>query len=217
MAFRFGEFLVDAASRQILRNGEPVALSPKAFELLNMLLTENPRAVPKAELIERLWAGSAVSEENLKTRILEIRKALGEKGRHSKWIRTAHGFGYACVGTVYEQSAEVDRYKPAQLYWLQHSSRGFAVTPGETLVGRDPRCGVWIDDSSVSRRHARLFVSDSGVILEDLGSKNGTSVGVTPVRAAIELLDGDRITFGSVNLVFRSKGLVDSTESAPVG
>ncbi|HEY8164616.1 MAG TPA: FHA domain-containing protein [Gemmatimonadaceae bacterium] len=209
MKVQFGEFVFDGETCQVLRNSTTVALSPKSFQLLEMLIEERPRVVSKKILIERLWPATAVAEENLKARIREIRRALGDDAR--EWIRTARGFGYAFQAATSETRA----LPPERIYWLQRGSHGFAVTPGETYVGRDPRCGVWLDDASVSRKHARIIISSNGVTLEDLGSKNGTAIGTKAISGAAELCDGDRIRIGSVRLTFRSSSLNESTESVP--
>ena len=83
------------------------------------------------------------------------------------------------------------------------SSRQIPLVSGDNIVGRDPAAGVWLDAPSVSRRHACIRVAGDRVTLEDLGSKNGTRAGDTPVTAAVPLADGDRLRFGSVGLSAR--------------
>ncbi|HEV8660393.1 MAG TPA: FHA domain-containing protein [Thermoanaerobaculia bacterium] len=215
MRLQFGDFTFDGGGCQVLKNGDAVALSPKAFQLLALLLEERGHVISKKELLERLWPDTVVAEENLKARIREIRTALGDSGREGKWIRTARGFGYAFQGEVWDEDISRRTAAPQQMYWLHYGERGFAVGRGETYVGRDPRCGIWIDDASVSRRHARIVVSSERVTLEDLGSKNGTAVGTISILGTTELFDGDRIRIGSVKLTFRSAGVDQSTESSP--
>jgi pSer/pThr/pTyr-binding forkhead associated (FHA) protein len=72
---------------------------------------------------------------------------------------------------------------------------------------------VWIDSADVSRQHARILVEPSGVRLEDLGSKNGTTVGDDPVTGPVALRDGDRIVVGGVVIVFRGSGIGASTRT----
>jgi predicted component of type VI protein secretion system len=73
---------------------------------------------------------------------------------------------------------------------------------GDTLVGRSEECDITIFDPSVSRRHARIRVADGRVVLEDLGSRNGCRVNGVFVRGSVGLTDGDRIRFGTQELVF---------------
>ncbi|MDQ6802758.1 MAG: FHA domain-containing protein, partial [Acidobacteriota bacterium] len=71
------------------------------------------------------------------------------------------------------------------------------------VLGRDQSAVAWIDDPSISRRHAVVHVSGSDVTLEDLGSTNGTFIGGSRVSQPQPLHDGDAITFGRVQMIFR--------------
>jgi sigma-B regulation protein RsbU (phosphoserine phosphatase) len=84
------------------------------------------------------------------------------------------------------------------LYPLQRASRFVIIRDGESLVvGRESRCSLVIEDPRVSKRHAEIVWSDPGWTLEDLGSKNGTTVNGAPA-ARVELRDGDAISFGGL-------------------
>jgi putative peptide zinc metalloprotease protein len=89
-----------------------------------------------------------------------------------------------------------------------------ALEPGETVIGRDPGAGLFIDDPSVSRRHARIVVTSESATLEDLGSKNGTQLGDRRIEGPVPLDDGARIRIGTVALTFRMFTLPDSTQTA---
>jgi DNA-binding winged helix-turn-helix (wHTH) protein len=93
MALQFGEFVADPEQRQLLRKGQPVHLSPKALQLLLILLEAAPRALSKRELQEQIWPDTFVSEASLANLISELRRAIG--GPDDTFIRTVHGFGYA--------------------------------------------------------------------------------------------------------------------------
>jgi eukaryotic-like serine/threonine-protein kinase len=95
---RFGPFTLDLESRQLTSAGREIHLEPKAFELLSALVIERPKALSKADLQERLWPGTFVAEANLSNLVAEIRAALGDPARAPKFVRTAHGFGYAFCG-----------------------------------------------------------------------------------------------------------------------
>jgi pSer/pThr/pTyr-binding forkhead associated (FHA) protein len=79
-----------------------------------------------------------------------------------------------------------------------------ALAQGENVIGRDPSVEVCLDEAAVSRRHARLTVDGSEAWLEDLDSKNGTTIGATPVLATTRLRDGDRLAFGGIAALYRS-------------
>ncbi len=88
--------------------------------------------------------------------------------------------------------------------WIVVDGRRVPLKEGENTIGRDPLSTVWIDFASVSRRHARIVIDDARALLEDVGSKNGTTVGTERLVGARELRDGDRLAFGSVDAVFFS-------------
>src|SRR5688500_13859545 len=93
--FRFGEFLFDSGSRLLLRSGVERHLSPKARQLLQLLLLARPRALSREDLYDALWPSTFVCETNLASIVNEVRRALGDDARSSHYIRTVHGFGYA--------------------------------------------------------------------------------------------------------------------------
>ena len=102
MKLRLGEITFDPGARQILRGATEVHLSPKAFELLKILVEDRPRAIAKHELHARLWPATFVSDVNLAALIAEIRTALGDDARKPRFVRTAFRFGYAFCGAAAE-------------------------------------------------------------------------------------------------------------------
>ena len=73
-----------------------------------------------------------------------------------------------------------------------------------TTIGRSPDCGIFLDDVTVSRRHAVLLRRDSGFFIEDQGSLNGTFVNRKRVESA-QLEDGDELQIGKYRLTFLSR------------
>jgi DNA-binding winged helix-turn-helix (wHTH) protein len=204
---RFGQFTVDTDTRQLLRDGSELHLSPKAFDLLWALVEHRPRVVEKTELQARIWPDTYVVDANLNVLIGEIRRALEDSARQPRYIRTVHGVGYAFCGTPADVRDEPGP-APARLTacWVVAKDRTFRLAEGENIVGRDPECEVWLDSDSVSRRHARIVVdsAERRVSLDDLVSKNGTDLRGSPVRERVELSDGDEIVFGAVRVKLRS-------------
>src|SRR5687767_8563539 len=78
VTFHFGEFLFDCGSRQLLRAGVELHLSPKAQQLLHLLLAVRPRALSREELYDALWPSTFVCETNLANVVNEIRRTLGD-------------------------------------------------------------------------------------------------------------------------------------------
>lgn len=110
---------------------------------------------------------------------------------------------------------------------LIYGDKHIPLESGEYVIGRAPGSDVLIDDSLVSRRHARLLVNDTTALLEDLQSENGVFVNERRIRRSVRLVDGDRILIGAREIVFvvgqgdpdgaRSSGTIEiaSPSSAP--
>jgi DNA-binding winged helix-turn-helix (wHTH) protein len=207
----FGELVLDGSQRQLLRDNEIVHLSPKAFELLSLLVDRAPAAVSKEEIVQIVWPRVHVSDASLTNTVAEIRAATGDKARQPKFLRTVHGFGYAFCGELSHEAGPIAE----PLWWLLVAGRRYALAPGENLVGREPTATVLIDHSSVSRRHARLSVKGTDVVVEDLGSRNGTFVNGQRVDAPLKLRDGDVIGLGPVTIVVEGFLAGGSTETQP--
>ncbi len=205
MKTRFGPFTVDSRTRQLLRDEREIHLSPKAFDLLCVLLERRPDVLRKEELHARIWPATYVVDANLNVLIGEIRRTLGDKALRPRFIRTAHGVGYAFCG----EAADVDTPRPrahATRVWLVWKDRTFVLADGENIIGRDPQCGVWLDASGVSRQHASIRIDGASrrAVLTDLKSTNGTLARGETVVEPTSLADGDTVTIGSVELTFRS-------------
>jgi DNA-binding winged helix-turn-helix (wHTH) protein len=119
MRIRFGPFELDDERFQLTRDGLAVALRPKAFDLLTMLVRERSRVVRREELFERLWSTTAVGFGSLSGLVNELRSALGECGRGPSSIRTVHARGYQFVAPVTAigtgEAAETGAAQVAQL------------------------------------------------------------------------------------------------------
>src|SRR5262245_60304659 len=215
MRLRFGDCVFDADTREVMRGGQPVAISPKAFALLELLIEARPRAVSKADIHERLWPGIHVSEANLPNLVVELRTALGDDSHNPAIIRTLARFGYA-----FSARAATDRRKETgdaeaegPVYRLLWGRREIALDPGDNMIGRDREAVVWIDAESVSRRHANIRIGAEGAEVEDLGSKNGTYVHDKRIRRATSLSDRDLIRIGTASLTLRVLRRTGSTLS----
>jgi DNA-binding winged helix-turn-helix (wHTH) protein len=213
MRIRFADCTFDSETRELLRQEKPVHLSPKAFRLLELLLENRPKALSKADLQERLWPDTFVSEANLASLASEVREAIGEKSRSARFVRTVYGFGYAFSG----EAAAVPCAAPAAAlrhHCLQDATREIDLVEGENIIGRDADAIVRIDHPTVSRHHARIVVAGARATVEDLSSKNGSFLDGKPLRKAKPLRTGSTVKFGSVLMTFRTYSPEESTESA---
>ena len=210
MRLRFGSCLFDAPARELRRDGVPQPLSPKGFEFLELLLRERPRAVPKDEIHGRLWPTSYVSDASLARLANEVRTAIGDDARTPRHLRTVHRFGYAFSGEAVAEAVVSATGATCRLVW---ADRQIPLLSGVNLLGRASEAQVVIDLARVSRHHARIVVENGKAVLEDLGSKNGTSLRGQLLRAPAELADGDEICIGAAVLVFRTSAGNSTTET----
>ena len=213
MTYRFGDFSLDNDTRQLLLNGDEVHLSPKAFELLTVLLANRTRAVSKAELQQILWPSTFVEETNLAGLASEIRRALGDTASSPRFVRTVYAFGYRFVGEV-TVDARSSRPGPLRVkLCLTFEKREIVLMNGANVIGRAPDATIQIDSPSVSRYHARILVSEGDATLEDLGSKNGTQLNGTRITTPARLSDGSQIRLGTIVLTFRMALPTSPTQS----
>jgi len=205
---RFAEFTLDSDARRLIRQGAgDVHLSPKAFDLLQLLIEHRPNVLDKAAVHEKIWPNTFVVDGTLTVLVAELRRALADQAREPRFIRTVHSLGYSFCGEAVDASSSA--LDPANSSgarcWLMWNGRAIVLGDGEQIIGRDPACAVWLDAPGVSRRHARIEVERAGeaVRLEDLGSTNGTSVDGSPIRGVVPVTDGSVIQIGRAELTVR--------------
>jgi DNA-binding winged helix-turn-helix (wHTH) protein len=202
MRVAFGAFVFDSDTRELLQGGRRLHVSPKAFDLLKLLIERRPNVVSKTELQDRIWEGAFVGDANLSVAIAEIRQALGDDAKSPTFVRTVHRVGYAFSGTA-TAVGQVTAKGASHRCWLAWHDKTFTLGDGDNVIGRDPRCTVWLDASGVSRRHAKIAVTPDEVSISDLESSNGTFVAGRKVTSPRRLADGDAIELGSASLTFR--------------
>ena len=161
----------------------------------------------------RLWPSTFVGEANLTTLVREIRRALGDTGQGSKYIRTVHRFGYRFVANVTAAESTAPVSNAGIRMSVTGGGRQFLLAEGVTVIGRAGDAGVRIESGGVSRHHARIVIDRGHAHVEDLGSKNGTFVDGKPVTDARVLRDGDEIRVGPVALTFSVAPTTQATET----
>jgi TolB-like protein/DNA-binding winged helix-turn-helix (wHTH) protein/Tfp pilus assembly protein PilF len=141
--YGFGPFQLDLADRVLRRDGKPIALTPKAFEVLCLLVEHHGFALTKEEMMRQIWPDSFVAESNLAQHIFQLRKALGDNPNDDAFIETLPRRGYRFTADVKRvDSASKDRSSGAA---PQHGRATFdeaRVTAG--------RRGVWVTAAALA-------------------------------------------------------------------
>ncbi|MBI4470466.1 MAG: transcriptional regulator [Acidobacteria bacterium] len=114
--YDFGPFRLDATERVLLQEGEPLPLTPKAFDTLMVLVQRARHIVEKDDLIKLVWPDAIVEENNLTQNISLLRKALGESSSEPKYIETIPRRGYRFIAPVNEAFGE-----PVELIVAAHT------------------------------------------------------------------------------------------------
>ena len=213
MQSRFGAFTFDDATRELRCGDHLVHLSPKAFDLLGLMVRRCPNAVSKADLQSELWPDTFVSDGSLAVLVAEIRRVLGDSAHRPSFVRTVNRFGYAFVGAELARDASVRTAGPCSLTWGGERAR---LKPGENVLGRDSDADVCIDAIGVSRRHAVIVVGAGGATLRDLSSKNGTFMDGTRVTSPVSLSNDTEIRLGAICIRFRRSTPVAPTQTVGV-
>ncbi|MGH9445721.1 MAG: winged helix-turn-helix domain-containing protein [Terriglobia bacterium] len=167
--YEFGPFRLDPAKRTLCRGSEPVPLAGRAFDVLLVLIQNAGKTVEKDQIIDTVWRGAAVEENNLTQCISALRKALGESRGDNRFIVTLAGRGYRFVADV--ETVAVASGAPSQNPTPQIQS---SLMP----VRRD------VDVDIVARAPAEVQLSAPAPLIPDSRSKIQNGTRGTPAQAA---------------------------------
>lgn len=206
-SYRFGPFRLRPDQRLLERDGVPVPLTPKAVDLLVLLVRNRSRALAKEEMLAAVWPGLAVEEGNIAQQIHLLRRALTDAG-HCVATVPRHGYRFAAPVAEY---ADGDHPASASQHCLLWNDRAVLLREGATTLGRADDVDVQLLLPSVSRHHARVVVWGVDATIEDLHSTHGTWRGPTRVRGVVSLASGDEIRLGSAEIVYRFTRPDDTT------
>ena len=124
---KFADFTVDLTRRRLMRNGEPLALTAKAFDTLSVLIRNPGETVDKADLMNAVWGDTSVEENNLTQQISALRKTLGEHPRDHRFIVTVPGHGYSFVASVDGAAEQVIDEPVSNTIFDAGALRGYVV------------------------------------------------------------------------------------------
>jgi DNA-binding winged helix-turn-helix (wHTH) protein len=143
--YEFDDFRLDVGNRRLLRDGRPVELASKAFDMLVALVESGGRLVEKDELFSRVWPEQVVEESNLAVHVSAIRKALGDSRQNPHYVFTVPGHGYRFAGDVLrvdeeEEELVVERHSVSRL--TVETEREATGNGGSTVETRAPSGGT---------------------------------------------------------------------------
>jgi len=219
-AVRFGVFELDLRTGELRRKGVKVALQEQPFEVLAMLVSQPGELVTREALRRALWPESVFVDfdHGLNKAVGKIRDALGDLAESPRYVETLERRGYRFIAPVEPVAPRPVPAPPgietpivARVSWNGQSQ---PLPPGEHVIGRDPAAAIWVESSLVSRHHARILVTASAVTVEDLGSRNGTSVNGRPADPRVPLASGDEILVGQTRLAVFLASSLDPTDSS---
>lgn len=200
---QFGPFTVDLDTGELRRDGRVAQLQPQPLALLGMLLERPGALVTREDLRGRIWPGEVFLDfdHGLNKAVSKLRSALDDDTGVPPLIETFPKRGYRFNGTVNLVVGGEPRSGGTARLLVNGTT--IPLPDGDHGLGRDESSTVRLQSAAVSRRHARITVSEGRAVLEDLGSKNGTRVNGTRLTGSIVLADGDRVEIGPTLLVFR--------------
>jgi DNA-binding winged helix-turn-helix (wHTH) protein len=210
---QFDDVTFDLEMRQVWWAGREVRLTPKAFELLALLIERRPRVVSKQDIRNRLWPGTFVADSNLPAIVSELREAIGDAERSPRLLRTVHGVGYAFQAAPLSATPPPAASPAGPAAWLVGERGELELASGENVLGREGPGVIVVRTNTASRRHVRISIADGHAVAEDLDSKNGTFVNDRRVTVPTPLADGDQVRIGSMLFTFRLAQPSLSTET----
>jgi DNA-binding winged helix-turn-helix (wHTH) protein len=225
---KFAKFELDFEAYALRGPAGPLRLEKLPMEVLILLVRRAGTLVQRSEIQAMLWAPDVYVERDsaINTAIRKIRRTLGDDAENPRFVETVVGKGYRFVAPVEsgagppaQPSVNHGRSVPWQRVFPSYSvTRGkqeFILETGETVFGRDPTVGVYVDHPSVSRRHACLSIGVQGAVLEDLKSRNGTFVNGRRIDGPTKIDHGALIGLGPIMLSFIVMAAPASTQ--PIG
>lgn len=222
--YEFGEFRLDVERHRLLRQGEIVAVTPKAVEILRVLVERPGRLVERNELMNSVWRDVAVEDGNLTVTISMLRKALGEDTNGRRFIETVPRLGYKFVADVREVSEEV----PALIVERQTVARltideEIGSTKSTLLSRLRPRSGRQIAIVVALATGVVITVGALAYLRQSTSSGNNTvkanidSIAILPLRSLNQNPDDHALSLGFADALITSLGKVQGVRVLSAG
>ena len=220
--YEFGPFQLIPEERQLLRDNQPVPLTPKSFDLLVVLVEHSGHLIEKAELMKQVWPDSIVEEANLSVNVSAVRRALGESPNENQYLETVPRRGYRFIASVKERWDEGTGSSAREL--TEEDDDGRPVWDGERQALSPPLAAASLPILSI-RRWALVFLvgllSFSALLLglNVAGLRDRLLGKVNPVRIqSLAVLPLENLS-GDTSQDYFADGMTESviTELAKIG
>jgi hypothetical protein len=175
----FGSFRLDVETRQLLTDSDsrPVHLSPKAFDLLCVLVENRPKAISKPDLHERLWPSTLWRMRRWRASCASCGKrsttTIGPRASSEPSTATGMPFQARFTRLVHGLGAE---HTLGRLQWRREAR------PGEHVIGRDADVTISLKSPTVSRHHAKIVIAGEVATLEDPEARTARTFAEWPSR-----------------------------------
>ena len=161
MVARFGSFTLDSDQRRIVGAEGEAHVTPKAFDLLRLLIRHAPRVVSKTEIHAALWPDTFVSDAALIVLIKEIRRALSDRDASAPIVRTVHRVGYAFRAALRVDPVDVD--EESDRGGVEH--RVERLMPTGAALGADTVVTICLEQSGEGTHYAKILLGRDGARL----------------------------------------------------
>jgi len=173
--YQLEDLQVDGSTMELRRGRDVIDIEPKSFRLLVHLIENRTRVVPKEELMERIWNGAAVTDNSLTRAVAQIRKALGDDARQSRFVETVPTVGYRFIGPVQELTEAPVIGEPVnpdpKINWWVPLAAVTAIAASFLM----PYVKLWTSTSKPPPR-AVQFTNSPGLDIHPSFSPDGSSV-----------------------------------------
>jgi TolB-like protein/DNA-binding winged helix-turn-helix (wHTH) protein/Flp pilus assembly protein TadD len=215
--YQFGPFVLDAAKRRLLRDGEVVRLTPKAFETLLALVEVRGTTIGKDELLKRVWGDTVVEENNLNQSITALRKALGDSRSESQYIATIPGQGYRFVADLREVAdGEGSSVETVTSPVVAETQRSFFRRPFVIVIGVLVVAMVLAFVISWTRRPAPERFNISSVMVLPLENLSGDPSQEYFVDGMTDALIGDLARINGLRVISRTSSMHYKGKTKPL-
>jgi predicted ATPase/DNA-binding winged helix-turn-helix (wHTH) protein len=225
--FSFADFELDTAKRLLLKDGQPLSLNPKAFDLLTLLVKNRGRTLSKEELLETVWENQFVEENNLTVHISALRKIFGEKKGEHQFIVTIPGTGYKFVAEI-QQEVNNSLVKTDDAADKNQNSKSFDEPDGiigrareiseiKGLLGRHNKCLVTLTGAGGSGKTklAQAIIGEmqpefaDGAFFIELASVNQPALVVGAIAQTLGIKESsDKSLFDMLKDFLRARSLL---------